>query len=293
MKDAAKLLAYFAATVLFGALLAPPLYWSVQWLSGRGILPFLAEYDFQRFFHRALLVGALLFFWPLLRWLRIGGWRGLAIEPNRHRFRDTGVGFLLAAIPLLCFAWMLLTLGIYSVRSSVSVLSLGDRTLTAVVVPFLEEPLFRGLFLGVLLRSMGTRGAIFLSSAIFSIVHFLKPAEEPDPVITWTSGLEAVASAFGQFQEPPLVLAGFTTLFLLGWILADARVRTRSLWLPIGLHSGWIFASAIFNKVARREVEALPWLGKNLLIGIAPLAVALISWLLLRAWLKHVETAET
>jgi membrane protease YdiL (CAAX protease family) len=139
---------------------------------------------------------------------------------------------------------------------------------------------------------MGTRGAIFLSSAIFSIVHFLKPAEEPDPVITWTSGLEAVANAFGQFQEPPLVLAGFTTLFLLGWILADARIRTRSLWLPIGLHSGWIFASAIFNKVARREVEALPWLGKNLLIGIAPLAVALISWLLLRAWLKHVETPE-
>lgn len=292
MKDAAKLLAYFAATVLFGALLAPPLYWSIQWLSGRGILPFLAEYDFQRFFHRALLVGALLFFWPLLRWLRIGGWRGLALAPNPNRLRDAGVGFFLAAIPLLCFGWMLLTIGIYSLRSSVPVLSLGERTLTALVVPFLEEPLFRGLFLGVLWRSMPTRLAIFLSSAIFSIVHFLKPAEEPDPVITWTSGFQAVANSFGQFQEPLLVAAGFTTLFLLGWILADARLRTRSLWLPIGLHSGWIFASAIFNKVARREVEALPWLGKNLLIGIAPLAVALISWLLLRAWLKHVETPE-
>ena len=293
MKDAAKLLAYFAATVLFGAILAPPLYWAVQWLSARGLLPFLGEYDFQRFFHRALLVAALLFFWPLLRWLRIGSWRGLELDSNSRRLRDAGIGFLLAAIPLLCFGWVLLTIGVFSLRSSVSLWSLGERTLAAVVVPFVEEPLFRGLFLGVLLRSSPRGVAVFLSSAIFSIVHFLKPPEEPDPAITWTSGLEAVANAFGQFGEPLLVAAGFTTLFLLGWILADARIRTRSLWLPIGLHSGWIFGSAIFNKVARREMEALPWLGKNLLIGIAPLGVALVSWALLRAWLKHVETPES
>ena len=293
MKDAAKLLAYFAATVLFGALLAPPLYWAAEWLSARGILTFLAEHDFSRFFHRALLVGAVLFFWPFLRWLRIEGWRGLGLAPNRHRFRDAVAGFLLAAVPLLCFGWLLLTLGVFSVRSWVSVISLGERTLTALVVPFIEEPLFRGLFLGVLMRTIPTRLAVFLSSAIFSIVHFLKPAEEAIAVVTWTSGFEAVANSFSQFGEPLLLAAGFTTLFLLGWILADARILTRSLWLPIGLHSGWIFASAIFNKVARREFEALPWLGKNLLIGLAPLCVALISWVLLRVWLKHVETPES
>lgn len=293
LKDAAKLVAYFAATALFGALLAPPLYWAAQWLGGRGILPFLAEYEFQRFFHRALLVGALLFFWPLLRWLRIGGWRGLGLEPNSRRFSHAGAGFLLAAVPLLCFGWLLLTLGVFSLRSSFSVLALGERTLTAIVVPFIEEPLFRGLFLGVLLRSAPRSVAVFLSSGIFSIVHFLKPAEQPEAVVTWWSGFGAVANSFSQFGQPLLLAAGFTTLFLLGWILADARIRTRSLWLPIGLHSGWIFASAIFNKVARREMEALPWLGKNLLIGIAPLCVALISWALLRAWLKHVETPKS
>ena len=293
MKDAAKLLAYFAATVLFGALTAPWLFWAVQSHAARGVLPFLAEYDFQRFFNRALLIGALLFFYPLLRWLRIGGWRELGLAPNQNRWRDAAAGFGLAAGPLLCFGWILLTLGIYSWRNNIELGTLADRTLTALVVPFIEEPLFRGLFLGVLLRSAPLKLAIFLSSAIFSILHFLKPGEETTAPITWISGFEAVARSFGQFSEPLLVAAGFTTLFLLGWILADARIRTRSLWLPIGLHSGWIFASAIFNKIARREIEALPWLGKNLLIGIAPLCVALVSWGLLRAWLKHVETAES
>jgi len=110
--------------------------------------------------------------------------------------------------------------------------------------------------------------------------------------VTWTSGFVSIANSFSQFQEPLLVTAGFTTLFLLGWILADARLRTRSLWLPIGLHAGWIFSSALFNKIARREVEWLPWIGRNLLIGLAPLCVALISWAILRAWLKHVEPAK-
>ncbi len=87
------------------------------------------------------------------------------------------------------------------------------------------------------------------------------------------------------------MLSGFTTLFLLGWILADARLRTQSLWLPIGLHAGWIFSNALFNRIAHREIEALPWLGKNLLIGLAPLCVALLTWGLVRLWIKHVESS--
>ena len=65
-----------------------------------------------------------------------------------------------------------------------------------------------------------------------------------------------------------LVLAGFTTLLLIGVILAHARLSTRSLWLPIGLHAGWIFASGTFRQIAHREIVTLPWLGKSLLIGV-------------------------
>jgi membrane protease YdiL (CAAX protease family) len=140
-----------------------------------------------------------------------------------------------------------------------------------------------------LLRAGAPLFATLVTSAFFSILHFLKAPEQTTTDVTWASGFVSIANSFAQFQQPMLVLAGFTTLFLLGWILADARIRTGSLWMPIGLHAGWIFSSAIFNKFARREFEALPWLGRNLLIGIAPLCVALVSWAILRTWLKHVE----
>ena len=293
MKDAAKLLAYFAATILFGALSAPPLYWAAQALMARGIFPFLAEYDFERFFHRALLVGALLFFWPLLRSLGIRGWRGLGLEPNPNRWRDVRAGVLIAVIPLLVLAVVLFQIGAYGFRREISIVTIGERTLSAIVVPFLEEPLFRGLILGVLMRSSPAWLAALFTSAVFSILHFLKAPEHASTAITWTSGFDSVGNAFHQFGEPFLLLAGFTTLFLLGYVLADARIRTRSLWLPIGLHAGWIFASAAFNKIARREIPPLlPWLGDSLLVGIVPLCVALVSWLMLRAWLYHVQTPE-
>jgi membrane protease YdiL (CAAX protease family) len=78
-------------------------------------------------------------------------------------------------------------------------------------------------------------------------------------------------------------------LFVIGWILADARLLTRSLWLPIGLHAGWIFTAGAFNKIALRQQMILPWLGKNLLVGIVPLAVAGLTWLLMRSWLNYVD----
>ena len=292
MKDAARLLAYFAATILFGALAAPVLYWTEQSLHTHGVLSFLASYDFETYFHRALLLGALLFAWPLLRSLKIRNWLDLDLAPNSNRSRDAGAGFVIAAIPLLCFGASLLALGVYTIRASVAVMPLFERILSAVIVPFIEEPIFRGLLLAVLLRSCPAWAAALGTSALFSILHFLKSAEHGNAVVTWQSGFQSLGNSFSQFQQPVLVLAGFVTLLVLGLILADARMRTRSLWLPIGLHAGWIFANAIFNKLAHREMEALPWICRNLLIGLAPLGVALLSWALLRVWLKHVERAK-
>ena len=135
--------------------------------------------------------------------------------------------------------------------------------------------------------------ALVLSAGIFSIVHFLKAPDQTTTTVDWASGFVSLAHSFDQFTNPMLVLAGFATLFLIGLILADARLRTRSLWLPIGLHAGWIFASGAFNKIAHREIVALPWLGKNLLIGVVPLCVCFVSWVLLRAWLRYVGSRES
>jgi len=129
--------------------------------------------------------------------------------------------------------------------------------------------------------------SIFATSAIFSVLHFLKAPERTSTIVTWTSGLKSVAHAFEQFGDPTMLLSAFATLFLIGWILADARMLTRSLWLPIGLHAGWIFSSGAFNRVARQEILALPWLGKNLLVGIVPFGIAGLTWAIMRIWIKY------
>jgi uncharacterized protein len=293
LKDAARLLAYFAATILFGALAAPLLYWAAQGLAARGILVVLTNFEFESFFHRALILGALAFLWPFLRWLRVKGRRDLGLEPNPHWLRDVSAGFVLSALPVVLCEIFLVQRGVYSMKPGQPWDEFLAVLPSAIVVPLIEEPLFRGLFLGVLLRGLRVWPANLISAAIFSIVHFLKAPDETVTSVHWYSGFESLGHSFDQFREPMLVLAGFTTLFVIGVILAHARLRTRSLWAPIGLHTGWVLASMAFGKIARREIVAMPWLGKNLLVGLVPLAICLLSWVLLRTWLKYAGPRDT
>jgi membrane protease YdiL (CAAX protease family) len=288
LKDAAKLFAYFFAVVLGGALLAPPLFWSAHHLSA-----FFAKYDFESFFHRALLICALAFLWPFLRWLRLHSLRDLRLDKNRHPLRDIVAGILLAAIPLLVGAIVLIATRIFLLKNAVPWNSLRAVVAAAVVVPLIEELFFRGLLFGILLRGLRSIVAILITSAFFAIVHFLKAPARPNQSVTWLSGFHSIANSFAQFANPMMVLASFTTLFLIGWILADARLRTRSLFLPIGLHSGWIFVAGVVGKMTKREAIILPWLGTNLLTGLLPLALGLITWMLMIGWLRYANRSHS
>jgi uncharacterized protein len=291
LKDAARLLLYLAGVILLGALLAPPLFWLGRALIAHGVLPSLVRFDFETYFHRALLVAALVLLWPLLRALRVRRWRDLGLTKNPRAGTDLAMGFAIASIPLLCCGAVVIALHVYSLRQSLLWHKMPTVLLAASAVPILEELLFRGFILGILLRSFSRLSALLLTSGLFSIVHFLKAPEAttPNDSVRWFSGFNSIAHSFGQFGDPMLLAAGFLTLFAIGCILADARLQTSSLWLPIGLHAGWIFANGTFSKAAHREALALPWLGKDLLVGIVPLILALASWALMRLWVKHAD----
>ena len=287
MKDAARLAAYFIAIVLGGALLAPILFWSAQALAAQGVFPFLAKYDFNTFFHRAVLIAAVLLLWPLLRANNVRGFADLGLAPNPHWARQVGTGVLLSVIPLLFCGAVLIALHVYSFRHVFVWPRLGKVLLAAISVPFIEETFFRGIVLGILLRTGRKLPSVVVVSALFAAVHFLKGSEREPTIVTWTSGFQSIGDASAGFGDPVMVLAGFATLFLIGCILADARVLTRSMSLPIGLHAGWILASGTFTWLARQKIDALPWLGKNLLVGIIPLVLAAVTWIVMRRWLKH------
>jgi CAAX protease family protein len=287
LKDVAKLALYFIAIVIIGALLAPLLFWSAQSLAAHGVFPFLAKYDFETFFHRAILMAAALLLWPFLLISHVRGMADVGLVTNPRWSRDFCAGVVLSAIPLLCCGALLIAFYVYSFRHIFAWSRFGKLLAASIAVPFIEEAFFRGIVLGVLLRTGRKYLAILAVSALFAAIHFLKAPEQTSDVVTWSSGLNSIAHAFGRLSNPMMVASAFATLFLIGCILADARVLTRSLWLSIGLHAGWIFGSGTFSLLARRQTLALPWLGKNLLVGIIPLAIATFTWILMRTWLKY------
>jgi membrane protease YdiL (CAAX protease family) len=89
-----------------------------------------------------------------------------------------------------------------------------------VFVGWNEELLSRGYHLQTLESGLNTFWAVLLSSAVFGILHLGNPNAES----IW------------------FVSSG---LFLAGVFLAFGYLRTRQLWLPIGLHIGWNFFEGV------------------------------------------------
>ena len=288
LKDIAKIFAYLAAVIVLGALLAPPLYWGAQWLAGHGLLRALAEFKFQKFFDRAAMVAALLLLWPAVRWLHVKSWRDLGLEPDPRWGRHLAIGFGIAALSVAAMACAYVHFGVYRFRPDSPWGKLPLIALTAATVAIAEEALFRGAILGLARRSLRPYAALFWVSMLFAIVHFLKPDENFDPQpIGWLSGFTMIPQAFHQFADLQTLLAGFTTLLALGWLCGDAVLRTRSLWMSVGLHAGVVFVKSSFTVLSKRRETHLPWIGRELQIGLVPVAILLLGWLAVIVWTAH------
>ena len=70
----------------------------------------------------------------------------------------------------------------------------------------------------------------------------------------------------------------FAPLLALGAVLAYARWRTASLWLPIGLHTGWLAAKAILASLSQAKGAGEAVLSGALLQqGLIPLAAIVLA----------------
>lgn len=290
MKEIGKILTYLVAVLFCGAILAPVLYWAAHALADAGVLVVLRKYAFQKYFNRSLLLCAIALLWPFACWLGVRGKINSALEPDRHWKKHLGQGLFLGAGVMALLSVIYLKTGHYSIKAPLSPKILGLALASAAAVGFLEEWLFRGAICGLLLKSLSARAALIWTSGIFAVVHFLKPnpAIVIQDVDAWT-GFTLVPHMFHQFAQPLLLLAGFTTLFVFGWTLGVAAMRTRALWMSIGIHAGLVFIKAIFSKVATRQSEALPWVGPELQIGLIPVSLLLLALALVWIWTMNSE----
>lgn len=306
--NAFKVSSYVLMSLLTGALLAPPLFWAGRSLYESGAFKGgrflgldlhdeLRRAGLARYFNRAMLAGALAMLWPLIRWLGLRPREFLQLRPNPRRFVHLGIGFLLAAGGLLLLGWALYSSGVFGPHPKAHPwpqIALG-ALVSALAVAFLEEFFFRGCVLGLALQTSPRKAALAFSAVFFAAVHFLKPPEHlplPGPV-TWTSGFWLMGQIFAQFGNPVFILAEFSTLFLVGWVLAEARLKTHSLWAGIGLHAGWVFGIKLYGGLTTRIMgleSTLPWIGKDLKSGLAALVVVGLTGLILRGWLAREQS---
>ncbi len=225
-----------------------------------------------------------------------------------NRFIHLACGLLIGAVVLGGLALVLHFTGASASNDKTFLLSkfLKKALIPALGAGVIEELLFRGLLLGFWLRACSMWSAWIGSSLIFSFVHFLKPPANTiiaDPS-SWHSGLEILGSTIGHFANPTFFVTEFATLTLLGLILAYTRTRTYSLWFPIGLHAGLVFALKTFSLTQKLNPESPlhPWfIGSDLKSGIFPLialgicfglCIALVRLVLMKRNDKSLSIAE-
>lgn len=281
MKALGQILLYLAAAVLIGALAAPPLYWlthaAAAHIDSAWLAQFAAKTEFPRYFHRAVSLAALALLPALLKTLRIGSLGAMGLRRDRRGPRRLVGGLIVSLASLLLLAAMLLCTGVYRFRGHILYSKLAWLPVTAAGVAFVEEFLFRGALQGAVRKTTVDGFALTTVALVYAAVHFLSPHGASPPVVHWWSGLALLPSALWQFQQPALLLGGFTTLFAAGIALGHIRVRTSSLWMPAGLHAGWIIGKMGLGLVTRPGV-AWPWIGPDLLTGLGPLLAVLASW---------------
>ena len=160
--------------------------------------------------------------WIARRGLDRRSFASLGLKWGPLALRDLLIGFLIPA-PLFALAflaqwgvgWLEIEGWGWSEASfALVVLGVVLGLAAFLAVGLYEELLFRGYYLQNLRDGSGLALALFVSSAVFALAHL------------------------GNFSAS---IASTVGIFSAGYFLAYGWLRTRALWLPIGLHIGWNF----------------------------------------------------
>ncbi len=273
----------FLLTIFVGAMvLGPLIYFGVNavW-----------AVPFHRAMDRGLLisaVAALGLFWPRVPLREL--W-----PRDRSAWRDLLLGYFIAAVSIQAMVGFNLALAGFT-SADLSASQAGSRVLLALVaaliIPPLEETVFRGFLQREITAGLGVRAGLIIGAAIYMLAHFLKiPVElDHEPVHFW-SGATALGAAFANFGQgllAPENIGKEINLLLIGLILGGIFVRSGTLWLNAGLHSGWIFGLLIFTGFTRpAEVPYQPGFGGDILSSLSTTGVLLLLGLWIWRFYRH------
>lgn len=328
--DVTKIGLYLLSAFLLAALISPWLYNAGKFLAEftasskeSGILESIGnsarKADFPTYFKRALLFSGLVLIVPLVYALKMGRRSPELTDspysvniPTHTLAHENGQplqnpasgwiqllsGFFLAGGLLFVMGMLLISFGWFSWNDPIDWgRGLKKSVGPAIGASLVEEFVFRGMLLGVFLRSFRPTWAIVFLSLIFSALHFLQPPDElvvsnPESSL---AGFEMLKLLAMRFLDPLSFLNEFFTLFLVGIILSYARYATASLWLPIGLHAGWVFAYKLYGYIADRDSDLQAdyqfLIGSDLKEGLIPIVTLIVTGTLVHLFSRILKPA--
>ncbi|WP_345990769.1 CPBP family intramembrane glutamic endopeptidase [Chryseobacterium sp. Chry.R1] len=153
----------------------------------------------------------------------------LGFKPTRNRIMNWTTGFLLAALVCLIYHVMNKTFSDNSwiLNKHMTLQTIFTSVWWTLRSVIFEELIFRGALLYLAIEKLGIKIACYLSAICFGVYHLFS------------------YNAFGNLIQ--MVIIFFMT-GIFGLMLAFAFAKTKSLYLPFGLHLGWnIFNIVIFS----------------------------------------------
>ena len=238
--------AVFISAILFGALLAFPVY---------EIFSPFGEITFRKTVSRTTLLSGLLFSLFYFSYYNGLSLNRLGIRFGRAHislFQGLAAGLVIVAI----IETNLLLLGIHSLdEERLFTLDqlpklLFKGLITGLLVGIVEELMFRGALLGGLGRRTNQAVALVTVSLVYAAVHYLKFRDLPaDAAINWYTGVNMLPPALFQFADPARYDA-MISLFFLGLLLGLVRLLTGNLLLCIGIHAGVITGEKLVQHTA-------------------------------------------
>jgi uncharacterized protein len=150
----------------------------------------------------------------------------LGIKPNKSRLIDFILGF---SVSMFICSILLLILGFFAKtvwlkNPNHTFLDFFKGSWWVLKSVLTEELLFRGALLYLAYKKWGIKNSILLSAICFGVYH-------------WFS-----YNVFGNISS---MISVFIITAIGGWMFAYSFVKTKSLYLPIGLHLGWNLANII------------------------------------------------
>ncbi len=303
-----SLLLIFISAPLLAALSAPWVYMAIQsraaevmqWVQESKIAGthlFWADIansiftsPFRRVNDRLVLLLVLGLLIPAYRMSGLRGRADFGIPKRADWARLFGTGLVVAVASMLLVYLIGLFAGVYgAVEVGGDIVSqLLKIVIGMLLIGVIEEILFRGFILTALRKSLGPVTAVLLSSALFAAVHFIKPAE-PEITDRWYSGFLLFSNLFAEASDTfwPEVC----TLFCMGTVLATLSYWTRSVYITIGLHAGWVWIMMLFRLFTENQGRLVwlygpgEWISKGWVGPIMALAVWAVVFATRKKWI--------